>query len=181
MSDNENQEIVDEVTGPLGWLGRKAHTTAVEHGFWGDPVDVPSRNVGEMLALVHSEVSEALEAYRTTGLQSGYEMRWEGQKTIDPKTRYAALHQEYQDTVDLSKMMVPEPGEPNPIYDWTAQHRRELVELGVLKPIGYLSEMADAIIRIVETCYAQGLNLDAAVSEKMAYNETRPHMHGKAF
>lgn len=180
MSDNENQEIVDEVTGPLGWLGRKAHTTAVEHGFWGDPVDVPSRNVGEMLALVHSEVSEALEAYRTTGLQDGYEMKWDD-KRPDDDSPYSLLRREFRDVQDLAGLNPTPDGEVNPIYAWVAEHRRTLVDLGVLKPIGYTSEMADAIIRIVEMCYAQGLNLDAAVRDKMAYNETRPHMHGKAF
>lgn len=46
-----------------GWISTAAdvHHTAREKGFWVDGVD---RNDGEMLALVHSEVSEVLEALR---------------------------------------------------------------------------------------------------------------------
>lgn len=40
-------------------LQREVHRIAVEHGWWEE-----DRNFGEMLALVHSEISEALEAWR---------------------------------------------------------------------------------------------------------------------
>ena len=41
-------------------LSKQIHDNAVEHGWW----DGGDRNNGEMLALVHSEISEALEALR---------------------------------------------------------------------------------------------------------------------
>ena len=44
-------------------LLQEAHDTATEKGWW----DLPDRNVPELLALIHSEVSEALEAYRIKG------------------------------------------------------------------------------------------------------------------
>ena len=45
-------------------LIQEAHKTATEKGWW----DKPDRNIPELLALIHSEVSEALEAYRETGI-----------------------------------------------------------------------------------------------------------------
>ena len=39
-----------------------AHTNAMEKGFYGEPYNM-NRNVGEAIALMHSELSEALEAH----------------------------------------------------------------------------------------------------------------------
>lgn len=47
------------------------------------------------------------------------------------------------------------------------------------KPEGMLSELADAVIRIMHICDAMGLDLDTAIRVKMAYNEQRPYKHGR--
>ncbi|MDY0095388.1 MAG: nucleotide pyrophosphohydrolase [Candidatus Vecturithrix sp.] len=44
-------------------LARDVHNNAVDHGWWES-----SRPIPELLCLVHSEVSEALEAYRNDDL-----------------------------------------------------------------------------------------------------------------
>ena len=51
-------------------LIQESHKTATEKGWW-DSTELPSssRNNPELLALIHSEVSEALEAYRETGME----------------------------------------------------------------------------------------------------------------
>lgn len=41
--------------------------------------------------------------------------------------------------------------------------------------------LAGAVIRIADLCGYLGIDLDAVISEKMAYNETRPFKHGKRF
>lgn len=46
------------------------------------------------------------------------------------------------------------------------------------KPIGLPSELADALIRILDTCGALGIDIDEAVRVKHAFNETRSHRHG---
>ena len=47
-------------------LIKESLQTAKSKGWWDDP----DRNVGELLALIHSEVSEALEVYRVKGKDS---------------------------------------------------------------------------------------------------------------
>lgn len=42
-------------------------------------------------------------------------------------------------------------------------------------------ELADVVIRIMDTAAARGWPLAEAILDKMAYNATRPTLHGKAF
>lgn len=46
------------------------------------------------------------------------------------------------------------------------------------KPDGVPIEMADIIIRVPDACAAFDIDIDRAMSIKMAFNETRPHRHG---
>ena len=46
------------------------------------------------------------------------------------------------------------------------------------KPEGYPSELADVIIRALGLAYMLGIDIDQAVTEKLAYNATRGHKHG---
>lgn len=50
---------VEALAHPLQAYAERIHQTAVEHGWW-----EADRNFGEMIALQHSELSEALEAWR---------------------------------------------------------------------------------------------------------------------
>jgi NTP pyrophosphatase (non-canonical NTP hydrolase) len=47
------------------------------------------------------------------------------------------------------------------------------------KPEGFAVELADAVIRICHLAGDLDLDLEKAIQEKMAYNTTRPHKHGK--
>ncbi len=47
------------------------------------------------------------------------------------------------------------------------------------KPEGIASELADIIIRVVDLADYLKIDMDFAVSEKMTYNATRPHKHGR--
>ena len=107
-------------------MAHNAHANALNKGWWGDPSNPDAIAVGEKIALMHSELSEALEEWRD-GRGIG-------------ETYY-------------------NPGKPT-------------------KPEGVPSELADVVIRIGDFCARAGIDLDAAIAEKMAYNATRPHRHG---
>lgn len=47
------------------------------------------------------------------------------------------------------------------------------------KPEGIPSEVADIFIRLGDLCKEFGVPITDAIWEKMAWNETRPYMHGK--
>lgn len=52
----------------LTLLGRAAHAQSTRSGFW--EMGVANRNKGEMIALMHSELSEMLEGVRKPGPDS---------------------------------------------------------------------------------------------------------------
>ncbi|MCD8206453.1 MAG: hypothetical protein LUD72_00795, partial [Bacteroidales bacterium] len=45
-------------------------------------------------------------------------------------------------------------------------------------PIGIPTELADCVIRIFDICGYYGIDLETAITEKMAYNRIRPWRHG---
>ena len=98
---------------------------AEQHGFHEDMSNV----VPVKLALIHAEVSEALEAHRESDILTI--------RTTDAR--------------------------------------------GNLKPEGFASELADIMIRVADLAGILEIDLEGAIKEKMAYNQTRPYKHGKAY
>lgn len=47
------------------------------------------------------------------------------------------------------------------------------------KPEGLPSELADILLRVLETAEALGIDLQTALERKNAFNQTRPYRHGK--
>lgn len=124
--ENDTMTSVDENTDPktiaiiviFRELCTKCNKIAKEHGWWDE-----YNSFGDIIALIHSELSEALEEYRKVGARS--DIRYENGK-----------------------------------------------------PVGVAIELADVVIRIFDYCGQYGIDLGAAIIEKMAYNETREYRHG---
>lgn len=154
----ESQATIKAVISDLMTL---IHGMAVSKGWWGvasldedtgkiNPLTAERRNFGEQIALMHSELSEVLEAYRLHGLIPEFFLTYQDKHGHDyPIQSYNNVGGEPGDD------MVP-----------------------VRKPEGIASEFADTIIRIMDTCQAYNIPLAEALLAKIEYNATRPHRHG---
>ena len=96
----------------------EVHHIAVTKGWWDT-----DRSHGEIIALIHSELSECLESCR----------------------------------------------KGHPPDHHIPEHSNTEVEL------------ADAVIRIMDFAEAHGWNIAGAISDKVEFNRSRPHKHGKLF
>jgi len=114
-------EVIRRVAHSLNYLAEEMHGLAKAKGWWAE-----ERGIPEQIALMHSELSEALEHYRDHGL------------------------------VGSSLLQFDDKG----------------------KPIGLGSELADTIIRILDTCGRYGIPLGEILFVKYMYNRTRPRRHG---
>lgn len=77
---------------------------------------------------------------------------------------------------DLMMLMVTELAEAYEEYrDW---HEPAEIRIVAGKPEGIPIELADVVIRILSFCGKFEIDLQEAVLQKMAFNETRPHRHG---
>lgn len=117
----------------LNELAKEVHQNAVEHGWWEE-----ERSFCEIIALCHSELSEALEEFRNGNKPS--EIYW----NFNRNTK--------------------------------AQYRK--IDIGVEKPEGIAIELVDCIIRILDYCGKEGIDIDEAIKIKHEYNKTRPYRHG---
>lgn len=126
-------------------FSREVHDNACSKGWWDE-----ERSFGDIIALCHSELSEALEEYR-----AGRPMIW-----------YQCLS-----TDDIVPCRQKEK-----CPDWL----NGMCEIDAIekKPEGIAVELADCIIRILDYLGKEGVDVEAVLAEKHAYNKTRPYRHG---
>lgn len=127
----------------LNVLSQQIHENAKEKGWWEG-----EREFGTLLALIHSEVSEALEEYRDGNTEHVYYQLSQDNGTV--------------------RMSIEE-------YERLQERVKGRIQA---KPEGIGIELADVIIRVLDTCAAYGIDIDDAVKRKMAYNKVRPYRHG---
>lgn len=123
---------------------------------WRGP-DAADRSIGDDIALITSELSEALEAFRICG------------NATDEWLSYTFTHEGVK-----FKNMTEEQ-----VWAITGQGPNDL-ESCRAKPEGVPSEIADAFIRILDFCEEYGIDLAAKTEEKMEYNSGREFRHGGA-
>lgn len=129
-------------------LAREIHQNAVEHGWWEE-----DRSFGEIVALCHSELSEALEEYR-----AGRPVEWRECTSKD---------HDYKDVLWCGHEST------TGCYSFGKECESRLD-----KPEGIAVEMADCIIRILDWCGKEGVDIERIILEKHGYNKTRPYRHG---
>lgn len=130
----------------LNELAKEVHENAVNHGWWEH--DIP---FSEVIALIHSEVSEALEEDRD-GKPDVYNYC---KKAGEPCMTYWCTSYSLKN------------GEPYCQEDMLDN-----------KPEGKAVELADVIIRILDYCGRKEIDIDEAIKMKIEYNKTRPYKHG---
>lgn len=141
----KEQEEAHTITG-INQVAREIYENAVAHGWYEKPVPFPT-----IIALCHSELSEALEEYR-----NGRPNEW-----------YACTEGESGEICN-----------PEDQYDCRNYDKQENCKHRSKKPEGIAVEMADCIIRILEWCGKEGIDIDRLITEKHEYNKTRPYRHG---
>lgn len=110
-----------------------------------------TREVAEHVALITTEIGELYEAHRDG--------------------RLPAEHWFEYTEADGSKVV---------LSTLTRREERDGVIKVVLgKPIGIASELADVVIRACDFADEHGIDLEMAIQNKIAYNATRPHKHGR--
>jgi len=155
------------------------HGTAVEKGWWepqerivalplqdGPRVALVERTFGELMGLVHSEVSEALEDHRNGRAED--KILWSySAKQSGARVNGAWWTEEgtlIADTYDDDEVAItPENAER---YGFVA------------KPEGIPIELADVIIRVLDIAGHYGIDIQEALAVKAKYNKGRPHRHG---
>ena len=123
----------------LNKLAKEVHQNAVEHGWW-----EKEREFGSLIALMHSELSEALEEYRN--METGTDL----DRRIKRKLIYYSGG--------------------GYICDQPSHCSK--------KPEGIAIELADVIIRILDYCGKEEIDIDEAIHIKHEYNKTRSYRHG---
>lgn len=156
--------------GGLNGLAHEIHAIAVGKGWW--PEDPKSRNFAEVLALIHSEVSEVLEDWRDGKPIDQISYTLVG--SLPPEFPYAVT------VVGKGEQYLVKPDTGGPVQTFTREQFLNLLRIWKVpvKPDGIPIELADIIIRVLDVCAAHDIDIQRAIAEKMDFNRTRPERHG---
>lgn len=128
-------------------LAAEIHANAKSKGFFDEP-----KNIGEMLCLIHSEVSEALEADR----KDKYARDLDGRLKQIEASYNGNVSQEQRDA------------------DFKAVFSDRVKDT-------FECELADIMIRVMDLAAFKGIDLEYYISVVMRNNSLRPAKHGKKY
>jgi len=165
-------------------LAAQINKTAHEKGWY----EKGERNFHEVVALMHSELSEALEEWRAGhGLD---EVRIENGKPEGVPIEMADAYIRILDTCQELSLPV-ETRLGGPISDksipfsadianlhWGLSQALDDLDLDVTRPEPKSWQLGAVAAEIELVCEKWSIDLEAAIVQKMAYNETRSHRHG---
>ena len=154
----------------LADLQKEAHAIAKDHGWWGE-----ERTFGDLIALVHSELSEALEAYRDEVLPSKPHLLSTkvASELADVVIRVADMAEWYEWKLPKRQLLAFDPNES--FGEHIVSAHEMLSGVRGSEPAVVLSDFVE-YIRAMASHY--GIDLDAAIAAKMFYNRTREYRHG---
>lgn len=137
------------------------YLNARAHGWWDGTERGDIRVIPEKIALIHSEASEALECYRD----------FDKLKKLDALSHiYVTIDLSLYDAGEVSVTRFPIDEEDGDQVRFDTSKPR--------KPIGFDSELADIVIRVMDLAEHLGIDLERAIQEKHEFNQTRPMRHG---
>lgn len=120
-------------------FSKEVHENAVKHGWWEE-----EKSFGEIIALCHAELSEALEEYRNE---------------------------------DVTKNAINIQGLPMLYYSGGGYIANGVTNV-CKKPEGIAVELADCILRILDYCGKENIDIETILKIKHEYNKGRPYKHG---
>ena len=143
-------------------LQRLAYNTCDSTGWHDNPFNFEAR-----INNIHSEVSEAFDAYRKHGRNM--------------KATWYSVTRRHQDFPQVMETTVLESDDPEILLK--VREGYNFVNIGKFpdrppKPEGVPAELADVIIWIMDACEIMGVDLEAAIIHKLNYNRTRDYRHG---
>lgn len=126
----EREEKASSYQLKINDFAKSVHKNAVAHGWWDE-----ERSIGDVIALCHSELSEALEKFRN------------------------------------GRPMVYYHDDDNKISTDLSTYDGSKVE-------GIATELIDCVIRILDFCGKNNIDVEWVLSKKHEFNKTRSYKHG---
>jgi NTP pyrophosphatase (non-canonical NTP hydrolase) len=187
MLDNN---LIETGASRLNFFASEIYENAKAHGWWDT-----ERSIAEIVALIHSELSEALEEYRDNA-PALYWRSDDGAK-IESKGVFEARHKPEGVAVELADVIIR-------ILDYCGRRVIDIEEAVEIRRAGYLSYalpelvaechyllsmaykseearslyLAEIISIIRYWCHENSIDIDATIQIKHSYNKKRSYRHG---